>query len=525
MKSPAAPTRVVPRRHRLVRFALPLLVAATAGAAGGWVYWSGGEPERLWTEARLAYQDERADLAEVALARLARLGPLTSEQWLIRARAAQILGKLDDALADLAHVPDADSLDGLGLRLLPALADVSALPRGGKSLIVVADLQKVLHFRIFEAAGTAVVDTDENRLPGKSAQIAELKRLLKGLWHEPRLSEGDKVRVNTAVASVVGYTPLAPMARLREGQIERSRDRVRVAERHFLHALELNPRLIQAHRELIYIYGMQLRRPALHARFRALSAISALTFDDLFLWGLSRGLTWEAAEAAGTLRKYVEADPGDRNSRLALIDNLQRLDQQNEVARLLAALPEQDPSALAIRARQALNGGDAAGASTLLAKGPPDHPEMARLRGQIAMARRDWQAAAGHFRAALATEPESRDALRGLGQALSALGDRDGAAAPLEAARRLDRVTGLIARAGIAGNRENQALIRDLGDACRDAGLVAEARGWFRLAVTRDPLDAQAQRKLYLLDSQTQAQPEPEPDPAIVPVPPAVTPG
>ncbi len=53
---------------------------------------------------------------------------------------------------------------------------------------------------------------------------------------------------------------MAAQARLLAGQTELRRNRVRLAEQLFKAALELDPRLIQAHRELIYIYGMQLRR-------------------------------------------------------------------------------------------------------------------------------------------------------------------------------------------------------------------------------------------------------------------------
>ena len=99
-----------------------------------------------------------------------------------------------------------------------------------------------------------------------------------------------------------------------------------------------------------------------------------------------------------------------------------------------------------------------------------------------------------------------RDALRGLGQALTAAGDREGAAPPLEKARALDHIGALIARAAITGNREKPSLMRELGDACRVAGLAPEARGWYRLVIARDPLDADAQRGLYLLERAEKAQ-------------------
>ena len=80
---------------------------------------------------------------------------------------------------------------------------------------------------------------------------------------------------------------MAAQARMLAGQTELRRDRVRLAEELFHAALKLDPRLVQAHRELIYIYGMQLRRAELSAEFMALSKLSELTFDNVFHWGLA----------------------------------------------------------------------------------------------------------------------------------------------------------------------------------------------------------------------------------------------
>jgi hypothetical protein len=96
------------------------------------------------------------------------------------------------------------NLYGFDLRLMSSVNDVSDMPTDGKNLIIVADVQNVLHFRIFDADGKRVVDTDENQLPDKAPQIAELKSLLSDLWGVPPLSQSDKDRVITAVTSIVG---------------------------------------------------------------------------------------------------------------------------------------------------------------------------------------------------------------------------------------------------------------------------------------------------------------------------------
>ena len=124
-------------------------------------------------------------------------------------------------------------------------------------------------------------------------------------------------------------------------------------------AVELDPKLVQARRELIYIYGMQLRRPELNAQFRALSELTPLTFAEVFLWCLTRGVTWEPAE--------IVADPGAGSSRptrttagpgSALAEGLRQLNRLDEAEAALAPLPEADPEARAVRVRIALDRGD-----------------------------------------------------------------------------------------------------------------------------------------------------------------------
>ena len=88
------------------------------------------------------------------------------------------------------------------------ISDVaSVVPKPGTKLISVISLRNQLHFRTFDAVGNRIVDTDETKLPDKAAQIAELKAMLANLWGVSPLSEKDKERVETAVATLVGPTP------------------------------------------------------------------------------------------------------------------------------------------------------------------------------------------------------------------------------------------------------------------------------------------------------------------------------
>src|SRR5208337_2300194 len=96
---------------------------------------------------------------------------------------------------------------GFDLRLMSPLNDVSGIPTEGKDLIIVAAVNNVLHFRIFDGDGKVVVDTDEQRLTEQARQIEDLRKQLQSLWPPHELTWSDKDRVTIAVTSIVGYTP------------------------------------------------------------------------------------------------------------------------------------------------------------------------------------------------------------------------------------------------------------------------------------------------------------------------------
>ena len=89
---------------------------------------------------------------------------------------------------------------------MSSVNDVSGIPTAGKSLIIVAVVDHVLHFRIFDGDGKVVVDTDEKRLTEQARQIEDLRKQLESLWPPHELTGSEKVRVIAAVTSIVGHT-------------------------------------------------------------------------------------------------------------------------------------------------------------------------------------------------------------------------------------------------------------------------------------------------------------------------------
>ncbi|WP_168221778.1 tetratricopeptide repeat protein [Aquisphaera giovannonii] len=328
------------------------------------------------------------------------------------------------------------------------------------------------------------------------------------------LAEGRPEAAREALARIADGQPLAAQARLLEGRMSRQAKRLRDAEASFLRALRVDPRQVEARKELVYIYGIQLRRVEVDAQFRALAALTPLSHRDLFAWALTHYTTWRP-EIAVELQGYIDADPSDRASRLALCEYL--VDQpgrEAQVEAVIAEMPPDDPDALAVRIALALNKGDLERARALLAAAPEDHPRIARMRGQLAMRRRDVDAAIRCFTAALTAEPYDRISPMELAQAFRLKGDEAAAAKHLDRVRRLNEVFNLVMKIRSPEQASRPSDLLAVARACESAGLLDEARGWYTLVIAASPLDAEAQQALARL-----------PRPAAMPAATAVTKG
>lgn len=300
--------------------------------------------------------------------------------------------------------------------------------------------------------------------------------------------------------------PIASQAQLLAGQVELRRHRARFAEQHLRKAIQLDPRLVQAHRELIYIMGYQLRRPELNAEFLALSQLTTLTFDNVFHWCLMRTALWEPSTALEELSLFVQVDPEDRWSRLAIANDYRRMGLIDDAETAIAPLPDSDLDALAIRVMLAIDRHQDDKAEPLLASAPSDDPRLAKLRGRLALARRDAPTAVHCFRVAYAHSPEDRESLLGLVSALTMSGDEKSAAPLREIATKFELINSLVQRAAASSERQNPNLLRELGAACAAAGRDPEARAWYRLAIARDPLDIESQQALFQIDNRERSR-------------------
>ena len=116
-----------------------------------------------------------------------RWNRIVSEAFYLASRNDMLIGEVD-------------------LRLMSTANDVSDIPTVGKNLVIVAVVDRVLHFRIFEGDGKMVVDTNEKRLSHKDPQIKLLRKQLKSLWPPHERTTSKEARVIKAVTSIVSYT-------------------------------------------------------------------------------------------------------------------------------------------------------------------------------------------------------------------------------------------------------------------------------------------------------------------------------
>ncbi len=357
--------------------------------------------------------------------------------------------------------------------------------------------------RLWEHAKTA---WSAGRLEEAEAVLARLARRRAPTLAE-RLLRAEVARkqgrIDRALAALDGFSGSDSEAALiwrTRGMLEIERDRARPAEAASLQAIALDPTLADARRDLINLYTLQSRWSDLGLQFRALASTSSLSFDELYLWTLGRRLDVGPADFAAKLERMLRNDPEDRSIRLALVENLRRLGRLDEAEKAIEPLPSDDPRARAAHARLALDRGTVDTARKLLDEGPPDQPALARLRGRLSLAQGDGKAVA-HYRAALAADPDDRDTLFGLGQALRLAGKPDLAQPYLNAARDRDQLESLIENARSLSRRENARVLEAIGDACRSLGRLYQARAWYRLALSRDAADPDVQKRLFDLDA------------------------
>lgn len=335
-----------------------------------------------------------------------------------------------------------------------------------------------------------------NRLAGERVPPAQIEVLRAELDVARGLPDQAVARLRAIAATET----LAAHARTMAGQIEKKRARARPAEALFLEALRLDPSLTLPRQELIFIYGMQVRRTELNAQYRELARTSPLGYDDVFLWTTSlEGDIWINDTIRPTLEGFLAADPEDRASRLALAQVLIRSNDLDRAESTLAPLPSSDLDVQVIRARLALARRDPDEARRIIGDGADENAQLAVLRGRIAMQASDLEKAAAHFRRALVLDPANREAIHGMALVLSRTGQTEDARRFLDQEARWRGLTELLLKANTQDARHDKEALRQLAAHCEAVDERDEARAWYQLALALDPADSALQQSLYRL--------------------------
>ncbi len=300
---------------------------------------------------------------------------------------------------------------------------------------------------------------------------------------------------------------LATWARLRAGQLERSRNRFRMAETYFRKVIGLDPKRPEPRRELIYVLGMQLRRQDMHEQFRAIALDSPLTAKEIYVWCLIRDLAWwEASEQVPVLEKAIAADPEDDRSRAALAEILHR---QSETVKALGVLEADPVGSRYVRARKLEILLDRDGQDAIveeLSKFDPDDPLVATLRGRIALIDGNAAEAVRCFEIASKSEPGRRQVISELGRAMLLAGHKDKGQALTKLAGRIDVLNNLLLKKENTVEASGPDQWKELAKACEAAGRYPEARAWYGLILAKVPLDQESQSAIFRIDKSESAE-------------------
>lgn len=297
--------------------------------------------------------------------------------------------------------------------------------------------------------------------------------------------------------------PLAVWARLRQGQLLRKNDYLKQAETAFQSVIKLDPRSVEARRELVYVLGLQLRRAELNRNFLELSRLTTLNAKEVWVWCMVRDLVWwTPEEQVPILERATQSDSSDDWSRLALAEVLRRTGKPELAESQLEKLPSDWPNGIVKKAEIELEQGRIEETTKLLETLPETEPCASTLRGRLALAAGDSNKAITFFEIADRADPGRRDILGDLGRAWSLNGDPEKGREFATVAGKVDELNNLLLKSETTIHLSDVAQWRDLANACLKAGRANEARAWLSLIIQKNPLDSEAQKSIFQIDRQ-----------------------
>lgn len=307
------------------------------------------------------------------------------------------------------------------------------------------------------------------------------------------------------------WSPLKTEALFREAQTWQKVSRARDAEAAFEAYLRADPNhpVAKPHRdvaevELINHLTLEDRWDEARARvWRAFPrANDEHQREELLVMSLRTILERYAPDASVTpLRKFVAADPGDFQARLALAAALQDVGRPAEADEQVAAclkLRPEDPRLWRTRLGILKARGDLDAMREALKQVPPSaRNSLAAYRGEVLAHDGDMPGAFAAFETALAAEPDVPDLQYRYAVVARRLGKSAEEQAALRRHARLRKAREALPEALTAFDKKGRAadaapatrvtLASNLATLCQDLGLADDAREWAALARRSDP--------------------------------------
>jgi tetratricopeptide (TPR) repeat protein len=324
------------------------------------------------------------------------------------------------------------------------------------------------------------------------------------------LQSGNREVALRALATVPESSPLAENAHFWRGRILKELYRPAAAIAELRACLRLNPGRIEAHRELILIFGIERRAGDQEAQLwllhdRAGGAIEALRILAQSTVIIPPGALAENADEGTVLRRCLETTPDDPWLPAPLAYFLRNRGRVDEARALLQPWLHSARTQPEIRVEDLaclLDDGDVEAAREWLERPVESLEEFGRywlLRGDWLRMSDRSQDALESYREAVRREPRDPEIRYRLAGALRTAGLVREADAALDHHRKLVALSLLAAR--IAETAPDASLLAQAGQLCNELGRAREARAWYAAALRVDPAHAEARAFL--------ARPEP----------------
>ncbi|GIW89080.1 MAG: hypothetical protein KatS3mg108_3404 [Isosphaeraceae bacterium] len=345
--------------------------------------------------------------------------------------------------------------------------------------------------------------------------LVELRRLQPLDRDQNRLRVQAALRLRDADAALAALAEVRPddseyeRALMTRGRLLMEQFRYREAEAVFRRCLALNPRLEEAHVQLVILTGMKRRAEDFERQLwdyyeKAEWKIAALRMLSRGIPFLPSRTTVDPAHDEGyLLEQGLAADPSDPEIRPALARYYLNRGEVDRAFVLLEAWLEMYPDDASARlewvaCQLELGRSEAVGA--YLEPGTDRPTQSARfwgLRGEYLKRLGDFEGAVEAFGHAVRLEPRNPEWRFRLGQALRAAGRPTEAESHLSWVQKANQLVALMKNAHDTG--ADPRLLVQAGDLCREMGRVREARGWYEAALKADPQNADYQQRLAQL--------------------------